>query len=740
MPETSQPTRHAMTCDHAPTQPVHLRAGGVSLVLDSPNAHLPRILYWGEELTGITDTSLAALATMTTPSATGGTIDTPAITSIITEPSSGWPGTPGLTGSRNGQAWTTAFRVTGYDLATTDAGDLTTRWYATDTDAALTITLTITLLVTGIVRAHAAVTNAGDTPYQVDHLGIAFPFPAEATEALDFTGRWARERAPQRRPLTVGTHLREAVRGKPGHDAPYLTVVGEPHFGFRHGEVRAFHLAWSGNQRIAIDTTFSGEQVVRAGEYLHPGEIQLAPGDTYTGPAVMAVWSGTGLDGVTQRFHQQMRTRSRYPASPRPVTINVWEAVYFDHDVARLRDLAERAAALGVERYVLDDGWFGSRRDDTSGLGDWQISHEVWPGDTLPQLAQYVHDLGMQFGIWFEPEMINPDSEVARRHPEWVLAPTGRLPREARHQQVMDLTNPEAFAYVRDAMVEVIRRCNADYVKWDHNRDLLESGSQLTGRAAVHEQTLAAYRLLDELRTQFPHLEIESCSGGGARIDWEILQRTDRVWASDCIDAHERQMIQRWTSVVVPPEMMGSHVGDGRAHTTGRMHDIDYRAGTALFGHFGIEWDLARATDRDLDSLRAWIARYKELRGLLHSGVTVRSDMDGAAHGTSACHVHGVVATDGTDAVFALVSTDRPSSWPVRRVVLPGLDQQRTYTLDVLFAPTEVNEQSHRQPGWWGQHLTVQGAVLSRVGLALPDLNPDTLMLVRVTAVEGDAQ
>lgn len=231
MPETSQPNCHAMTCDHAPTQPVHLRAGGVSLVLDSPNAHLPRILYWGEELTGITDTSLAALATMTTPSATGGTIDTPAITSIITEPSSGWPGTPGLTGSRNGQAWTTAFRVTGYDLATTDAGDLTTRWYATDTDAALTITLTITLLVTGIVRAHAAVTNAGDTPYQVDHLGVAFPFPAEATEALDFTGRWARERAPQRRPSPWEHTCGKPCAANPATMPPTSPSLGNPTLG-----------------------------------------------------------------------------------------------------------------------------------------------------------------------------------------------------------------------------------------------------------------------------------------------------------------------------------------------------------------------------------------------------------------------------------------------------------------------------------------------------------------------------
>lgn len=725
-----------MTTPAPPTSAVHLTAAGVSLILDAPERNLPRVAYWGAALGDIDVAALTSIGVLNTPSFSGGTVDGPAHVSLLTEPSTGWPGSAGLLGSRDGRAWTTAFQVTDHNL-THDAATGTQRstWHAEDTDAALTLTLVVELTAAGVVQVSATLTNVGEETYQLDHLGLALPVPRSATEILDFTGRWARERAPQRRPFLVGSHVREAVRGKPGHDSSYLTIAGPSGFGFRHGDVRAVHVAWSGNQRVTAEKTYTGEQVIRGGEYFHPGEQRLQPGASYTTPTVLGVWSGQGLDGVSARFHEQMRTRDRYPTTPRPVTINVWEAVYFDHRLDRLVDLADRAADLGVERYVLDDGWFGSRRDDTSGLGDWQISPDVWPGDTLRQLADHVHSRGMEFGIWFEPEMINPDSELARNHPEWVLKPQGRMPREARQQQVLNLAHPDAYAYVLDAMSTVIADLNVDYIKWDHNRDLLESGSQQTGTAFVHEQTLAAYRLLDDLRARFATLEIESCSGGGARMDWGILQRTDRVWASDCIDAHERQAIQRWTTLMVPPELMGSHVGDGRAHTTGRMHDLDYRAGTALFGHFGIEWDLAKAADDDVERLRGWIDRYKQMRPLLHGGTVVRADTgDAAGSDGDAILVHGVVSPQQDDALFAIVATDRPDSWPIGRLTLPGLDPQVTYRVSVEFAPDAMAE-VRRQPGWWKQPVEVSGAVLGQVGLYAPELNPDTLALVRVTKV-----
>src|SRR6266542_1136250 len=246
-------------------------------------------------------------------------------------------------------------------------------------------------------------------------------------------------------------------------------------------------------------------------------------------------------------------------------------------------------ATCGVERFVLDDGWFRHRRDDTAGLGDWYVDETVWPHGLEP-LIGHVRSLGMEFGLWVEPEMVNPDSDLYRAHPDWILSAGGRLPPTCRHQQVLDLANPGAYGYVRARLDALLSENDIAYLKWDHNRDLVDAGHQ--GRPGVHAQTLAVYRLLDELRAAHPGVEVESCSSGGARVDLGILERTDRVWASDCNDALERQTIQRWTGLFLPPELIGTHVGPPRAHTTGRVHDLSFRAATALFGHAGIEWDV----------------------------------------------------------------------------------------------------------------------------------------------------
>ncbi len=254
--------------------------------------------------------------------------------------------------------------------------------------------------------------------------------------------------------------------------------------------------------------------------------------------------------------------------------------MYFDHDLDELIGLAELGAKVGVERFVLDDGWFLGRRDDTAGLGDWRVDPAVWPQGLAP-LVSAVRDLGMDFGLWFEPEMVNEDSDVARAHPDWILAPGGRLPLAARNQQVLNLTIPQAFDHVLESMSALIGELEIAYVKWDHNRDLVEAGERSTGEPRVHTQTLAVYALMDELKRRHPGLEIESCSSGGGRVDLGVLQHTDRVWASDCIDALERQRIQRWTGQLLPPELVGSHVGapDGPHHAPHAHHRLSRRNG-----------------------------------------------------------------------------------------------------------------------------------------------------------------
>ena len=509
------------------------------------------------------------------------------------------------------------------------------------------------------MRQRGTVTTTADGTYTVDGLTSTLPVPPVATELFDLAGRWGRERSPQRLPFVVGVHSRENRRGRTGPDAPLILAAGTAGFDTRQGEIWAVHVAWSGNHVTYAERLSTGDAVLGGGELLPPGEVALAAGESYTGPWIYGA-HGVGLDGIAARFHTHLRARPHHPRRPRPVVCNTWEAVYFDHDLGRLTELARLAAEVGAERYVLDDGWFRHRRDDTAGLGDWYVDEEVWP-DGLHPLVDAVRGLGMEFGLWVEPEMINLDSDLARAHPDWILATGGRLPPPSRHQQVLNLAHPDAYAHILGRLDALLREYPIAYLKWDHNRDLVDAGTGPQGTPAVHAHTLAVYRLLDELRGRHPGVEIESCSSGGLRVDLAILERTDRIWGSDVIDPLERQQIQRWTAQLLPPELVGSHVGAPRAHTTGRTHDLAFRAGTALFGSFGIEWDLTAASGTERAELAAWVALYTELRELLHTGTVVRAPLHDPASA-----VHGVVAPDGSDALFALVQLATPENLGAR--------------------------------------------------------------------------
>ncbi|TDN45970.1 alpha-galactosidase [Curtobacterium flaccumfaciens] len=702
---------------------VHLQAGGVSLVLDCRDRALPAVVHWGAALGPLDDQALAALAEADVAPVANNEVDVPVRLAILPEPHRGWTGRPGLAGHRDGRDWSPAFTVTAVDVRPgAGAGSVTV--HAVAATAGLALTLTVEMLVSGLVRTRAAVTNTGAGVYTVDDLTLVLPVPSHAREILDFAGRWGKERTPQRRELVVGTHEREGRKGRTGADAATVLSVGTPGFGFARGEVWGVHTAWSGNHRHVAERLATGRQVVGGGELLLPGEVRLATGDTYAGPWLYAAY-GDGLDDQARRFHRWVRSRPQHPTRPRPVTINVWEAVYFDHDLARLTDLAERAARLGVERYVLDDGWFRGRRDDHAGLGDWYVDEDVWP-DGLGPLVDRVRALGMEFGLWFEPEMVNEDSDLARAHPEWILQADGRLPVRSRHQQVLDLAVPEAFAYLLERMTAIIGEYGIEYVKWDHNRDLVEAGHP-GGGAAVHEQTLAAYRLLATLKERFPALEIESCSSGGARVDLGVLEHTDRVWVSDDIDPLERQQMHRWTQQLLPPELLGAHVASGRNHTTGRVHDLAFRAGTAIVGHFGIEWDLAQATPDEESALRQWIALHVAWRGLLHGGDLVRMDeVDDTRL------VYGTVAPDARDAVFFFVSTGRSEVSGTGRIRFRDLDPDAVYRVDpVLVGAGEGIE----APDWWAGDRVFGGRVLGTVGLQPPLVPADCVVPFRLTAV-----
>ena len=655
---------------------LHLRNGGTSVVLDSRHAPLPVIVFWGADLGDLGEAELAALGTASLPQRVSGGLDQPAPLTLIPQESNGWLGTPGLAGHRNGRHFSTKLATETIDVDEASTGAVVT---ASDAAAGLAAIITLEVTDAGLLRQRLLVENLAPEPYSLVALAATFPLPGDLDELLDTTGRHLRERSPQRHAFTIGTHVRESRRGRPGSDASLVLAAGRAGFGFERGLAHAVHLAWSGNHRLAAERTPTAESFLSAAELLVPGEIVLAEGESYATPWAIGSW-GDGLNELSRRFHDELRARPRHPRRPRPVTLNTWEAVYFDHDLDTLARLAERATAVGVERFVLDDGWFRGRRDDTAGLGDWEVDAEVWP-DGLTPLIEKVRGLGMEFGLWVEPEMINLDSELARRHPDWILRGRDELPVPARQQYVLDLANDGAWQYLLERLDTLLADHDIAYLKWDHNRDLLEAGAADSGRARVHDNVVALYRLLAALKQRHPGLEIESCASGGARVDLGILEHTDRIWTSDTLDPLERLQIQRYTGLVVPPEMMGAHLTSPIVHSTARQVSLDLSAGVALLGHLGIEWDLTALDGEGLASVARWVDLHKRHRTLIHTGALVHGDAPDAT-----TDVRGVVARDGASALFSFTqvstSVDLPArplhpAGPARRPPLRRADRRR---------------------------------------------------------------
>jgi len=710
---------------------VHLRRGGTSVVLRLDDRALPCVLHWGPDLGETDDGALAGLLPALGMPFVDSVIMAQEAVALLPQHSSGWQGRPGLLGSRDGRAWSVAFDAVVHEVSEAGseawpdgpAGAVRLRSVGTDGPGALEVSTDVDLLASGLVRVRAAVRNLAPEAYEVRHLETTLPVPSEAAELLDMAGRHVHERTPQRRPFDQGLWLRESWGGRPGHDSATVMIAGRPGFGWQTGRLWGVHLGWSGNQVLAAEHSFTGWRLLRGGELLLPGEIRLGQGEEYASPWLYGSW-GEGLDEFSHRFHRFLRARPQHPKRPRPVLLNTWEAVYFDMRLDKLIALAEHAAALGIERYVLDDGWFRHRRSDNAGLGDWYVDEGVWGPEGMHPLTDKVRELGMEFGLWFEPEMINLDSDLARAHPEWIFATDHGTGISSRFQHVLDLGHPEAYAHILERVSAVVAEYGVAYIKWDHNRALADAGHSPEGTPGVHVQTLAVHRMMAELKARHPGLEIESCCGGGGRVDLGIIEHTDRVWVSDCIDAHERHRMVAYTGLTLPLEIMGTHVGSGADHTTTRAHHLSFRAGTAMWGHMGVEWDLTTAREDDVAALRAWIAFHKSVRHLLHSGDVVHADL-----ANPALQLDGVVAADKSDALYRLSALDHVLTWPTGRVPLPGLDPERSYRVTVQ--PPGDGAARKFAPAWAGDGVTLPGRVLADVGLQAPLLPTDHLVLIR---------
>ena len=702
------------------TEFVHLRQDGVSFVV-SLAKDLVQVLYFGSDLGDISQFDEYLLATTEPTAHSEG--DQPEQTGIWREAARSGTGAPAISGHRNGEDFSPLFSMK--DFRATETSLVVT---GLDEVAELEIETTFEFAAAGVLLTATKVTNLGSGDYVLNELANYLPLPDRANESLDFSGRWVKERQPVRRQIEPGVISREVREGRSSHDYTILQMAMTAGASFRHGEIWAMGLMFSGNSKHTIEQLQSGRKSISAGELLMPGEVILAGGQSHQGASVAVYYSEQGIDGLTDRSYRWLRQRANHPTKirPRPLTLNVWEAVYFDHDLTRLTELAKVAKQIGVERFVLDDGWFGSRRDDTKGLGDWTVSDAVWPNGLQP-LIDVVKENGMEFGLWFEGEMVNPDSDLYREHPDWILSAGGRVPPTGRGQLVLDLTIPDCYQHIFGQVDQILSDYEISYIKWDHNRPLVEPGS--AGRAAAHAQTEAIYRMFRELKQNHPGLEIESCASGGGRIDLGMAHIADRFWVSDCNDALERQYIQRYTQIAIPPEMLGSHIGPTESHTTGRVHTLSFRAITALFGHAGLEWDITKTTDQEREHLKNWVSYYKQNRELLHSGQMVRVETNDLTS-----FVHGVVSTDKRQAIFAYVTLAAQSASRPNAILIDGLDPDQEYLVKAVF-PAGKPVFIERTSAKWLDGVRLSGKALAQIGLRPPTMFPENALLIEIEAI-----
>ncbi|TQI78085.1 alpha-galactosidase [Serratia fonticola] len=679
------------------------------------------ILYWGPHLPEFIPEDLITLGR----AVPNGRLDVDTPLTLAAESGRGLFGSPGVEGHRDGEDWSPIF--TTRELTHHDNQMVI---LAEDPQAGLQLRSELVLdEASGVLKMRHTLINLQSARYWVNRLALTLPLPERASEVMAFHGRWIREFQPHRITLEHGGYLQENRRGRTSHEYFPGMKVGSSGFSEQQGEVWGVHLGWSGNHRLRADVKTDGRRLLQAEALYLPGEQVLEGGASLSTPWLYAAHSGSGLNALSQQFHRYVRQNIlQFPDNkPRPVHLNTWEGIYFDHDPDYIMQMASQSAELGVERFIIDDGWFRGRDHDRAALGDWYLDKKKYPNGLAP-VIEHVKHLGMEFGIWVEPEMINPDSDLFRAHPEWVLGLPGYQQPTGRFQYVLDLCHPQVFDYLLERMNWLLSNHDIDYIKWDMNREIVQPAH--LGRASLTAQTEQFYRLLDTLRERFPQVEFESCASGGGRIDFEVLKRCHRFWASDNNDALERQTIQRGMSYFFPPEVMGAHIGNRQCHATERQHSISFRGLTALFGHMGIELDPVKEGEAEQQGFARYVALHKTLRPLLHSGNVIRID-----HHDPSTQINGVIAEGQERAVILISQLAMPDYSLPGNLRIPGLKADGRYLITLLDTPPLIHQQQgghtmRQLPGWMKQPCEVSGGWLAQVGLALPVLDPESAILI----------
>ena len=570
----------------------------------------------------------------------------------------------------------------------TDGEATTLRLDMQDAKSGLKVALYYTVFEkTGLITRRAEIANGGDTPVTLKSaLSVSMDFKHAPYEMLQLSGTALREHHIVRRKLECGETSIDSTRGISSHQQnPFIALVQQDTTETQ-GDAYGLSLVYSGNfvARVECDMYMSARVQLGINPFMF--SWLLNPGDTFETPEAVMSYSPNGLNGMSQKLHDAFRTRlyrGVWRDRERPVLLNTWEAAYFDFTHDKIMEMARKAAKVGVELLVLDDGWFGHRDNDRSSLGDWYVAQHKLPHG-LDGLARDINALGMKFGLWFEPEMISPDSDLYRAHPDWCLHTEGRERSIGRNQYVLDMSRKDVRDNIFDQMYKILSSANIEYVKWDFNRNLTEVGSELLPpdrqSEVTHRYMLGVYELLERLLTAFPHLLLEGCSGGGGRFDAGMLYYSPQIWTSDDTDAIERLEIQYGTSLVYPPSSMSAHVSACPNHQTRRSTPFKTRGDVALAGAFGYELDLTKLNDEERELVRRQVAAYHEYYDVIQNGDYYRlidpakskGDMTSAAAWES-------VSTDKREVLLTyVVIRTQPSV--SRYIRLRGLDPDVTYT------------------------------------------------------------
>ena len=537
-----------------------------------------------------------------------------------------------------------------------------------------------------IITRSAELFNEGSGTIRLEKAAsLCLDFPNGPFELIHFHGRHCMERQPERVRLTHAIHTVSSRRGMSSHHHNPFVILARPSCTEESGECCGIMLMYSGSFKAEIEQ--DQEDSVRAVIGIQDENFtwELKSGAHFCTPEAVLSFSADGLGLMSRQYHRLIRDLvlpPRHRGKKRPVLINSWEAAYFDFDEEKLLHLAQQASELGIDMFVLDDGWFGKRNFDDAGLGDWTVNLEKLPGG-ISSLAEQINRMGMSFGIWMEPEMVNEDSDLFRSHPDWILADPGRRPSLARNQMVLDMGRKDVRDYLFDAIDTLLRSANIEYIKWDFNRSLSNFYSAVLPKErqgeTAHRFMLGTYELLDRLTKAYPDLLIEGCSGGGGRFDLGMLYYSPQIWCSDNTDPIARLTIQEGTSYGYPPCTMGSHVSASPNHQSGRSTPLETRGVTAMCGAFGYELDLGRLSDEEKEKIREQIAYYRKIEHLIREGSYYRlvSVLDGMPF-----RAFEYVLPDASEALVGIVTTDAEANAPFPFVTLKGLEENAVYRLD----------------------------------------------------------